>query len=88
MWAVCYIYIYNVRNSIYLIAVLQAIILNKDMQICSFDIENMYTDIPKINTVNIICNLLGGNPEINMNIRKEILHMLQIVMEQNYLAVL
>jgi hypothetical protein len=78
------LYTYNVHNSICLMADLQAIKLNKYMQICSFDIENMYTNIPKINTISIICNLLGGNPEINMNIQKEILHTLKMVMEQNY----
>jgi hypothetical protein len=54
------------------------------MRICSFDIENMYTNIPKIYSVKIIGNVLGSNPEINMNIQKELLHILQKVMEQNY----
>jgi hypothetical protein len=53
------------------------------MRICSFDIKNIYTNVPKIDTINIICNTLGSNPEINMNIQKEILNILQIMMEQN-----
>jgi hypothetical protein len=54
------------------------------MRICSLDIENMYTNIPKRDTINIINNIQESNPEINMNIWKEILYILQTVMEQNY----
>lgn len=32
----------------------------------------------------MICNILASNPEINMNIQKELLHILQKVIEQNY----
>jgi hypothetical protein len=44
----------------------------------------MYTNIPKRDTINIINNILESNPEINMNIWEEIIHILQIVIEQNY----
>jgi hypothetical protein len=37
---------------------LQAIELNKYMRICSFDIENMYTNIPKVDIVNITNDIL------------------------------
>jgi hypothetical protein len=63
---------------------LQTFELNRDMRICSFDIENMYTNTPKRDAINIINNILESNPEINMNTWKEILHILQIVKEQNY----
>jgi hypothetical protein len=43
----------------------------------------MYTDIPKIDTKNIISNTLKSNLEIN-KIQKEILHILRTVMEQIY----
>jgi hypothetical protein len=55
---------YNVRNSIHLMADLQAVELNKDMRLCSFDIENMYINIPKIGIVNIVNNILENNQEI------------------------
>jgi hypothetical protein len=71
-------------HTVHLIADLQAIELNKDMRICWFDRENMCINTPKIDIIYIICNTLGSNPEINMNIRKEILHILETVMEQNY----
>jgi hypothetical protein len=44
----------------------------------------MYANIPKIDTINIICNILGCNPEIIMNFQKEILHILQRAMEETY----
>jgi hypothetical protein len=57
--------------------------LNRNTRICSF-IENMYTNIPKNDTINIINNILESNSKITMNIQKEILHILQTVIEQNY----
>jgi hypothetical protein len=35
----------------------------------------MYTNTSKRDTINIINDILENNPEINMNIRKEIIHM-------------
>jgi hypothetical protein len=63
---------------------LKTIELNRNMRICSFDVESMYTDIPKNGTVNVINSILESNPEITLNIQKEILHILQTVIEQNY----
>jgi hypothetical protein len=40
-------YTYNVQNSVQLMTELQAIKNNKDMRLCSFDIENMYMNVPK-----------------------------------------
>jgi hypothetical protein len=63
---------------------LQAIELNKNMRLCSFDIENMYTNIPKIGIINIINIILENNLEIDRNIQKETIHILKTVIEQNY----
>jgi hypothetical protein len=49
------------------------------MKMYSFDIENMYTNIPKRNIVNTINNILENNSEVHMNVLKEIIHILQIV---------
>jgi hypothetical protein len=57
-------YTYNLRNSIHLMTDLKVIELNKDMQICSFDIENMYTNISKIDTINIINNIIQNNQKL------------------------
>jgi hypothetical protein len=45
----------------------------------SFDIEKMYIDIPTRYATNIINNILESNPEININIKKEILHIVNSV---------
>jgi hypothetical protein len=62
---------------------LQVIEINKNMKFCSFDIENMYTNIPKIgimNTVNTILENLGTETKV----QKEIMQILRTVVEQNY----
>lgn len=43
---------------------------NEDMIVCSFDIENFYTNIPKLGTKNIITNGLKINSEIDENCQK------------------
>jgi hypothetical protein len=42
---------------------LQVIELTEGMRICSFGIEDMYTNVPKIYTLNIIDNILQNNQE-------------------------
>jgi hypothetical protein len=74
--------VYNIQNTIHLITELQSIEINEDMRICSFDIENMYTNIPKTEVVNIIKNVIENNSgTIN---QKEIIDILKIILEQNY----
>jgi hypothetical protein len=58
-------YTYNVRNTVRLITELQAIELNKDMRLCSFDIENMYTIISKVGIINIITTITKNNVGID-----------------------
>jgi hypothetical protein len=57
--------------------------INEDMRMCSFDIENMYTNIPKSYVININ-NILKTISEIVKTNQKEIMHILKTVMEQNY----
>jgi hypothetical protein len=44
----------------------------------------MYTNTPKLHTINIMTNILNLNTEINKNSQKEITHILKTVIEQNY----
>jgi hypothetical protein len=44
----------------------------------------MYTNIPRTEATNIIANILKINSSINDNSQKEVIHILEIVMEQNY----
>jgi hypothetical protein len=78
-------YTYNIHNCIQLISDLKTIELNKNIQICSFDKENVYTNVPKHDTINIISNILKDNPQNNENIHKDILYITQTIMEQTYL---
>jgi hypothetical protein len=44
----------------------------------------MYTNIPTLDTMNIISNILKDNPLNKENIQKEILYITQAIMDQNY----
>jgi hypothetical protein len=57
-------YTYNIQNSLQLMTDLNTIELNKDTRLCSFDITNMYTNIPKNGVINIIKEILDSNNEI------------------------
>jgi hypothetical protein len=48
--------------------------INKDTRICSFDIETTCTNIPKIETTDVITNILRITSGINENNQKEITH--------------
>lgn len=45
---------------------------------CSFDIDNMYTNIPRQHTKNIISNILENNNEIQSKIQREIIGILKV----------
>jgi hypothetical protein len=63
---------------------LKTIELNSDTRICSFDIENMYTNIPRKEVINITNNILENNVEIEASTREEIIFIMGIIMKQNY----
>jgi hypothetical protein len=63
---------------------LKTIELNRDTKICSFDIENMYTNIPRKEILNITNNVLESIIEIEVCTRKEIIHIMRIITKQNY----
>jgi hypothetical protein len=75
-------YTYNIQNTTQLITELKTIQFSKYTRICSFDIENIYTNIPRTEATNIIATILKTNSSINNNNNslKEIIH----IMEQNY----
>jgi hypothetical protein len=58
--------------------------LNKNTKLCSFDIENIYTNIPRKDIINIINNILENNTIIHANFLNEIIHVLKVIMKQNY----
>jgi hypothetical protein len=44
----------------------------------------MYTNIPKKHIINIINNILENNTEIQSKIRREIIYILKVIIEQNH----
>jgi hypothetical protein len=68
---------YNIKNSSQLINNLNNII-NENTRICSFDIKDMYTNIPQQDTILIIHNILQN---YNENVADDILNMLQIILQ-------
>jgi hypothetical protein len=62
---------------------LKSITINKNTRICSFDITNMYTNIPKKDTITITKNILQ-NHDINIDTQKEIMQLMNTILEQNY----
>jgi hypothetical protein len=58
--------------------------MKKDTRICPFDVENTYTNIPKIDTRNIFINILKISSGINKNVQNEIVHILKTATEPNY----
>jgi galactitol-specific phosphotransferase system IIB component len=66
-------YTYNVCNSNQLMTELKTIELNSNIRMCSFDIENMYTKIPRKHIINITNDILENNTEIQPKIQREII---------------
>jgi hypothetical protein len=75
---------YNIQNSIHLITDLQSIEINEDMRICLFDIDNMYTNIPKVEVLNIIKSIMESDPETKKAELEEIIKIFKSMMEENY----
>jgi hypothetical protein len=54
-------YVYNVKDSIELIHNLENLQIDENTKLCSFDITNMYTNIPINETKHIISEVLNDN---------------------------
>jgi hypothetical protein len=55
------------------------------MKLCSFDIENMYTNIPISKLKNIITNILNKDRQTSKEEKEELLYILDMIPKQNYL---
>jgi hypothetical protein len=65
--------IYNIQNSTNLIENLNKLEINENIKLCSFDISNMYTNIPLTETINIIQNILNNDQQTPLNIKQELI---------------
>jgi hypothetical protein len=77
--------IYNIQNSINLIENLNKLDINEDTRLCSFNISNMYTNIPLTETINIIQSILNRDQQTPLNIKRELITLLNATLEQNYI---
>jgi hypothetical protein len=77
---------FNVENTNKLAHLLQLIEIDDNTKICSFDIENMYTNIPTNELPNIIGNILNKNHIIPHESKIEINNLLSIILQQNYIT--
>lgn len=79
------IYRYTIRlyiQSYHLTQILDKIEINKNTKLISFDISNMYTNIPIKETIEIINNKLKNN-NFNKEYIKQITHILNTILKQN-----
>ena len=70
-------YAFNVKNTIHLMKDLMNIQYNSNIKLASFDITNMYTNIPTNGLPNIIHNLCSNN-HVNPSTQTELLHLVPL----------
>jgi hypothetical protein len=76
---------FNVQNTNILAQSLNQIEINENTQLCSFDIENMYTNIPTYKVKNTAKAIINNNNNISKKMKKEIIGLLNVILEQNYI---
>jgi hypothetical protein len=74
---------FNIKNTPHLINDLQNININKDIRLCSFDISNMYTNIPTNDMINIVRAALKHH-NIRQKISDEIINITNTILSHNY----
>jgi hypothetical protein len=77
-------YTFKVQNSHSIIQSLQNIEIDENTKLCSFDIENMYTNIPTSELKNVIKNIVDQNHNMSNIENDELLNLLNFILEQNY----
>jgi hypothetical protein len=55
--------------------------IDEDARLCSFDIENMYINIPNLEAINIIESIMKNDLEIVETNKTEIINMLRTILE-------
>jgi hypothetical protein len=76
-------YIYNVQNSVQLVKDLSDIPFAPNLKLASFDISNMYTNIPAEELINIIDGLCEKH-NIENTLKMEIIRIVRLIIAQNY----
>jgi hypothetical protein len=76
-------YVYNVQNTVQLMKDLSEIPFIPSLKLTSYDISNMYTNIPKDELVNII-DKMCNEQNIEHTLKMEIINIVKLVIAQNY----
>jgi hypothetical protein len=76
---------FNVQNTNTLAHTLKLLKINENTRLCSFDIENMYTNIPVQEVQHIVGNIIDKNYHIPQPTKSEIKNLLNTITEQNYI---
>jgi hypothetical protein len=74
--------VYNIQNSENLINNLKEMKIQNNTKLCSFDIKNMYTNIPQNDLTNIINNTLINNNILDDQ-KNEIMKLVKVILNQN-----
>jgi hypothetical protein len=76
---------FNLQNTSTLAHSLKMLKINENTRLCSFDVEDMYTNIPIHEVQNIVRNIINENYNISQPIKREIKNLLNTILEQNYI---
>jgi len=76
-------YTFNIKNSVQLIEELLCIPFNPNLQFVSFDITNMYSNVPTSDLIHII-ELIIDQQFIDGKTKHELINLSKIIIEQNY----
>jgi hypothetical protein len=76
-------YVYDVKDSIELIHNLENLQTDENTKLCSFDVTNMYRNIPKIKTKHNISEVLIDNKTPTVE-KQELEILLNTIFEHNY----
>jgi hypothetical protein len=76
-------YTFNVRNTVQLMNDLTDLPYDHNIKFPSFDINNMYSNIPTSELIKIICELYEIN-DTEDKIKQDVMKIAQVLIEQNY----
>jgi hypothetical protein len=76
-------YIINIKNTIQLMNDLPDIPFDQDLKFFSFDLTNMYSNIPITELIKII-KIMCKQKDLNIEIKKEIMKKCHILTKENY----
>ncbi|XP_072381211.1 uncharacterized protein [Diabrotica undecimpunctata] len=74
---------FSVKNTIHLVNNLQQINLHPNITMLSFDVSNLFTSVPKQETINLVHSLLRAN-SITMSTTNSIIQLLQTCLAQDF----